>query len=73
MPGRCVPEKCAPTKSLGHSVPWTMSPLDDASLAYCILGYVIPDQSVLTLDGIEVLVKISFFGLCRVAHQYISV
>jgi hypothetical protein len=32
---------CSQTKSLGRSVPWTMRPLDNASL-----GYVVPDHIV---------------------------
>jgi|688.fasta_scaffold313340_1 hypothetical protein len=36
------------TKSLGSSVPWTMRPLEDAALGYCVL----------ILDCIQVLVKL---------------
>jgi hypothetical protein len=57
----CLRTMCPQTKSLGRSVPWTLRPLDDAAL-----GHVVPDQCVLILDCINVLVNISYFGLFNV-------
>ncbi len=52
MPGRCVPVQCVPqTKSLGGSVPWTMRPLDYASLGYYILvSLSLIKQTMLIID-----------------------
>ncbi len=57
----CLRTMCPQTKSLGSSIPWPIRPLDDAAL-----GHVVPDQYVLILDCINVLVKISYFGLFNV-------
>ncbi len=55
----CLRTMCPQPKSLGRSVPCTIRPLDDAAL-----GHVVPDQYVLILNCINVLVKISYFVLC---------
>jgi hypothetical protein len=57
-PSFAVKRKVFDIPSLGQCVPWMMGPKDIASL-----GHAVPDQCVLTLDCIEVLVKISYFGL----------
>ncbi len=51
VPDRCVPEqKVSDVPSHEQFFPWTMRPLDDASL-----GFSVPDRPVLTLDRIGVL------------------
>jgi hypothetical protein len=70
--------------SLGRSVPWTIRPLDMVSLDKTSLGrryswttrplddtflsHGVPDRCVLTLDGIDLLIVISYFGLGWVAY-----
>ncbi len=69
--GRCVPGTMCPLDgvSLGRCVPCNMRPLDDVSLDDASLGHGVPGRCVLTLERIDVLVVISYFGLGCVAYD----